>query len=102
MSIRRPRRILMTADAIGGVWNYCLDLIAGLAFFEVDVVLAVMGSRPSIEQKAAAADISNLTLLESDYKLEWMDSPWSTLNPPRPSLLPFPPPSPPYLLHLNH
>jgi glycosyltransferase involved in cell wall biosynthesis len=91
----------MTADAIGGVWNYCLDLTASLASFEVDVVLAAMGSRPSAKQKAATADISNLTLLESDYKLEWMDSPWADVNAAGDWLLSLARTFEPDLIHLN-
>ena len=26
----RPLRLLMTADAVGGVWRYCVDLAAEL------------------------------------------------------------------------
>ena len=37
--MRRPR-LLLTADAIGGVWNYALDLAHGLAAQEVETVLA--------------------------------------------------------------
>lgn len=70
----------MTGDCIGGVWNYSLDLAASLAPFGVEVIFAVMGSRPSAQQRRAAAEIANLTMLESDFKLEWMDSPWADVN----------------------
>jgi glycogen synthase len=75
-----PRRILMTADCVGGVWNYSLDLAEALGQFGVQVGIATMGPLPSQSQKAQAARISNLSLFESDYKLEWMDSPWADVD----------------------
>ncbi len=47
----QPLKILMTADAVGGVWRYSLDLIDGLAKHGVSVLLASMGPRPSEDQK---------------------------------------------------
>lgn len=70
---RPPRRILMTADAVGGVWNYALTLATGLRAHDVETLLAVMGPRPSPTQRKAASNIDGLTLVESDFKLEWMD-----------------------------
>jgi glycogen synthase len=72
-SHQSPRRILMTADCVGGVWNYSLDLAEALGQFGVQVDIATMGPRPSQSQKAQAARIANLRLFVSDYKLEWMD-----------------------------
>jgi glycogen(starch) synthase len=77
---RRPNRILMTADCVGGVWNYSLDLAEALAPYGVQIGLATMGAPPSPSQRAQAARISNLQLFESNYKLEWMDSPWAEVD----------------------
>jgi glycogen synthase len=77
---RIPTRILMTADCVGGVWNYSLDLAEALAQYGVRIVLATMGPSPSQSQRGEAARISNLELLESNYKLEWMDSPWAEVD----------------------
>ena len=41
-----PHRILVTADAVGGVWTYAIDLAAGWAERGVETVLAVLGRRP--------------------------------------------------------
>jgi glycogen(starch) synthase len=46
-------RVLMTADAVGGVWTYALDLSAALAQHDISVVLATMGPRPNDAQRAA-------------------------------------------------
>ncbi|HEY0681355.1 MAG TPA: glycosyltransferase family 4 protein [Steroidobacter sp.] len=67
----------MTADAVGGVWTYALDLCSALREYDVRVVLATMGPRPSEEQRVAAQSLENVSLVESDYRLEWMDDPWS-------------------------
>lgn len=62
----------MTADAVGGVWTYVVELTRELP--DVEFVVATMGPRPSAGQRAALAP--NVTLLESDYALEWQNEPW--------------------------
>jgi glycogen synthase len=69
-------KVLMTADAVGGVWTYALELAAALAPHDAQVTLAVMGPPPSPAQRAAAASVPNVALLEGEYRLEWMDDPW--------------------------
>jgi glycosyltransferase involved in cell wall biosynthesis len=61
----------MTADAVGGVWTYALDLTRGLAAYDVDVVLAVMGPAPDAAQREHARSIANLELVWKSYPLEW-------------------------------
>jgi glycogen synthase len=73
-------RVLMTTDAVGGVWTYVLELCDALAAHDVDVVLASMGPLPSEAQRHDAACIANLHLTTSQYKLEWMDEPWSDVE----------------------
>ena len=68
-----PRRILMTADAVGGVWQYCLELSAGLCLAGSEVWLAVMGPAPTQAQLQGAGRIPGLTILHGDFRLEWMD-----------------------------
>jgi glycogen synthase len=72
-------RVLMTTDTVGGVWTYALELSRALAPHGIDVVLATMGPRPSSQQQIEAARIDNLTLIESDYDLEWMTDPWRSV-----------------------
>ncbi|HEX9082267.1 MAG TPA: glycosyltransferase family 4 protein [Holophagaceae bacterium] len=62
----------MTTDAVGGVWDYSLELAAGLARSGVDIVLATMGPPPGPQQRARAEAIPGLTLVEGNYRLEWM------------------------------
>jgi glycosyltransferase involved in cell wall biosynthesis len=63
----------MTADAVGGVWTYALELAAALG---ADVHLAVMGPAPDAARRAQAADVPGVTLHHGDFRLEWMDEPW--------------------------
>jgi glycogen synthase len=69
----RPGRILMTADTVGGVWTYALELCRGLTDKGVEVVLATMGAPLSADQRAEAKVVGGLIIEESSYRLEWMD-----------------------------
>jgi glycosyltransferase involved in cell wall biosynthesis len=69
-------KVLMTADTVGGVWTYVLDLARALGARGIDVALATMGARLTPDQARTAGAISTLTVLESTYKLEWMEEPW--------------------------
>jgi glycogen synthase len=72
-----PRRhVLMTADAVGGVWTYALDLARGLGARGTRVSLAVMGPPPTDAQRTDAAAISTMVLHECMCSLEWMEDPW--------------------------
>jgi glycogen(starch) synthase len=68
----RPRRVLMTADAVGGVWTYALDLAAGLAGRGVETTLAVLGPLPSDRQSREAEAIDGLVLVGTGLALDWM------------------------------
>jgi glycogen synthase len=72
-------RVLMTADAAGGVWTYSLELARGLAHEGVATTIATMGPPPSDDALHAAADIAGVEIVGADYRLEWMDSPWADL-----------------------
>jgi glycogen(starch) synthase len=67
-----PRRVLMTADAVGGVWTYAVDLAHGLAEAGIGVSLAVLGPEPSPDQRRAAEAAPGLELIETGLPLDWM------------------------------
>ncbi|MGH8174866.1 MAG: glycosyltransferase family 4 protein [Steroidobacter sp.] len=69
-------KVLMTTDAVGGVWTYAIELCTELARHDVDVVLAVMGPPASGAQCESAAQIRGLRLYSSQLRLEWMSDPW--------------------------
>ncbi len=68
-----PQRILMTGDAVGGVWQYCLEMADGLCRAGSEVWLATMGPAPTPDQLQGAARIPGLTILHGNFRLEWMD-----------------------------
>lgn len=74
-------RVLMTTDAVGGVWNVSLDLAAGLRTHGIEVTLAVIGPAPSQAQRQAADD-SGVSIVTSPepYRLEWMPDPWDDVQ----------------------
>lgn len=71
-----PGRILMTADSVGGVWTYALELARGLADYGIEVQLATMGPPLARDQCEEARQIPNLAIFKSSFKLEWMEEPW--------------------------
>lgn len=75
-----PKRILMTADAVGGVWTYALELARALEPFDVEIILATMGAPPGEEQLKEAREIPNLSVFKSEYKLEWMEDCWRDVS----------------------
>jgi glycogen synthase len=91
----------MTADTVGGVWTYALELIRGLQPLGVEVALATMGAplRPAQEKEAAA--IPNLELFTSSFKLEWMEEPWSEVEEAGQWLLGIEASIAPAIIHLN-
>lgn len=70
----------MTADTVGGVWTFSLDLMAALRGSGIDFALATMGPPPNAQQRAALGRIGNVTLHESAFKLEWMENPWADVD----------------------
>lgn len=77
---RTPLRVLMTADTVGGVWTYALEMTRALDRYGVEVVLATMGPLPSQRQVSAAAELSNLALCPREAALEWMPEPWDQVD----------------------
>jgi glycogen synthase len=73
-------RVLITADTVGGVWTYGLELVRGLGPHRAEVALATMGPPLSAQQRAEIRSIAGLAVHESDFKLEWMDDPWEDVR----------------------
>jgi glycosyltransferase involved in cell wall biosynthesis len=70
------KRVLMTADTVGGVWTYSLELAKALAPHGVEIALATMGVCLSGHQCQQVRRLRNVQIYESAFKLEWMDDPW--------------------------
>lgn len=95
------KKILMTADTIGGVWTYTLELVKSLRNYDIEVHLATMGSRLNKEQQASAASLHNLIVYESNYALEWMEDPWADVDKSGEWLLSLEEEIEPDIVHLN-
>lgn len=61
-------RMLLTTDAVGGVWRYSVDLAHALAARGVTPVLAVLGPPPD---SALAAEAGGIELLRTGLPLDW-------------------------------
>jgi glycogen synthase len=72
-------RLLMTADAVGGVWPYALDLTRAYRAGGVEVTLAVLGPEPTAAQRAAAQR-AGLDLVHRPGRLEWMPEAWADVD----------------------
>ncbi len=68
---RRPRRVLLTTDTVGGVWSHSIALAGGLAADQIEVVLAVLGPSPRAAQRQSAHAIQGLTLIDTGLPLDW-------------------------------
>src|SRR5258708_7956963 len=95
------RRVLMTADTVGGVWAYALELARRLARVGAAVALVTMGPPPSAAQRAEVAEIPGLELHPTRFKLEWMDDPWDDVERAGRWLLALEAWARPDLVHLN-
>jgi glycogen(starch) synthase len=76
---RAVRRVLMTADAVGGVWTYAMDLAGSLRPHGVEVTVAVMGP-PMRDGHRADAARRRIEVVEAPYRLEWMEEPWTDIE----------------------
>jgi glycosyltransferase involved in cell wall biosynthesis len=65
-------KVLVTADAVGGVWQYSVDLARGLVGLGIETVLAIMGPSPSAEQVASAKSVRGLRLVDTGLDLDWL------------------------------
>jgi glycosyltransferase involved in cell wall biosynthesis len=62
------RRLLLSTDAVGGVWTYSVELARALRPLGVETVLAVMGPSPSAAQVEAAGGIR---IVDTRLPLDW-------------------------------
>lgn len=64
-------RVLITADAVGGVWQYATDLACALVPLGFEPVLAVLGPEPSAVQRAPV-EAGGVALVETGLPLDWL------------------------------
>ena len=64
--------ILLTTDAVGGIWRYSMELARSLAARQISVVLAVLGPAPDPVQVYEASNVPNLRLVLTGFPLDWL------------------------------
>lgn len=62
-------RLLLTADAIGGVWTYATELGHALAPLGIEATIAVLGPPPSEAQRVMAR---GLCVIETALPVDWL------------------------------
>lgn len=73
-------KILMTADTLGGVWTYAVDLCRALQEYNVEIHMVTMGALLNKDQSMQIEGLKNFYLYESNHKLEWMQDPWEDVE----------------------
>src|SRR5262245_53309672 len=67
-------RVMLVADAVGGVWDHALSLAGGLVRHAgACVLLVAVGPPPDAARLAAAAAVPGLEYRVLDGRLEWME-----------------------------
>jgi glycosyltransferase involved in cell wall biosynthesis len=66
-------RLMMTTDAVGGVWTYATALARSLAASGFEILLVTLGPRPTTAQKTMLRGSQRVVLVETDLQLEWQD-----------------------------
>lgn len=91
----------MTADTVGGVWTYAIDLCRALCEGGARIALATSGAWPTPRQRAEAAAVPRLSLHPSAFRLEWMRDPWADVARAGAWLLDLERETAPDVVHLN-
>ena len=72
-------RVLMTADAVGGVWTYAMDLASALRARGAQVTVAVLGP-PMRDWHRADAAARGVEVVQHPGRLEWMADCWEDVD----------------------
>ena len=75
-----PGSVLVTTDAVGGVWRYAVELSRGLAGRGCQVTLAVLGPEPSASQLAEVDEVEGAVLVNTGLPLDWLAERPAELN----------------------
>lgn len=71
-SISVPRRVMLTTDTVGGVWQYTLEIAAGCSAAGALVEIVSMGPAPDAGRYRDADQIAGAALRHLDVPLDWM------------------------------
>src|SRR3954469_24939254 len=101
MAGKRAPSVLMTADTVGGVWTYAVELARELDARGVRVAIAAMGAPIAEHQRAQLAGCREVTLFDGGFRLEWMQDPWDEVDAAGEWLMALERDLAPDLVHLN-
>jgi glycosyltransferase involved in cell wall biosynthesis len=94
-------KVIMTADTVGGVWTYCVELCGALKEYDVQFHLVTMGAKMQQWQRDEIQALKNVEVYETEFKLEWMQDPWEDVEKSGSFLLELEDKVQPDLIHLN-
>jgi glycosyltransferase involved in cell wall biosynthesis len=69
-------KVLLVADAVGGVFTHAVELARALTAARVKVVLATEGAELTADRRRAIASLSGVVHEGRPYRLAWMPDPW--------------------------
>jgi glycosyltransferase involved in cell wall biosynthesis len=69
-------KVLLVADAVGGVFTHAVELARALTASRVKVVLATEGAELTPDRRRAVAALAGVVHEGRPYRLEWMPDPW--------------------------
>lgn len=73
-------KVLMTADCVGGVFSYAIDLADALHALGVEIVLAVMGAPLDGDRAALLQARPWLRVEARPFRMVWMDDAWHDVD----------------------
>jgi glycogen(starch) synthase len=94
-------KVLMTADAVGGVFSYAVELVRALAPAGVEFHLVTTGAALRPDQRRVLSALPLAELHETRFRLEWMQDPWDDVDACAGMLLDLSRRLKPDLVHLN-
>ena len=94
-------KLLMTTDSVGGVWTYAAELARGLQQFDVEILLVSSGGPLTDAQRTEIDALPHVRLIETRFKLEWMEHPWEDVASYGARLLDLAADFQPNVVHLN-
>ena len=72
-------KVLLVADAVGGVFIHAVELARALSAARVKVVLATEGPELTPDRRRAVESLPGVVHEGRAYRLEWMPDPWDDL-----------------------
>ena len=72
--------VLITTDAVGGVFSHTLTLARALRERDIEVSVVVLGPGPRADQLAQLQAVRPMGVHQLGTALEWMEDPWEDLQ----------------------